>query len=425
MAVDRSPAIRAGVRRPRTLDAAWAAALRDAWRALAVTRVIVLVAGGVAVALWGLSGRVDGFDPASLTHGFGAVGDPVTATFARWDSVWYLAIAHDGYGADPARAAFFPLYPLLVRGGGAVLGSDIAAGVLVSLACFGAALAVLWRLTALEMDAPAARGAVWVMALFPMSFFFGAVYSESLYLLLSLGAFWAARRGRWAWAGTLGALAAGSRSTGLVLLVGLLLLGVRRGDRRRWTVDRGVAWLALVPVGVLVFCAALAIDGGSFTAPLQAQGLWMRSFAWPLAGVWDGTVAAWDGARQLLSGSRAPVYFPVAADDPFSVARINLLLWAFLVAAVPAVVGALRRLPLAYGAYAVCGLALPLSYPVAPQPLMSLPRFEAVLFPLAMWAGWWLTRPRRARLVRPAAAVAGALALAGCTAQFATWHWIA
>ena len=51
----------------------------------------------------------------------------------------------------------------------------------------------------------------------PMAFFFSAVYSESLYLALSVGLFLCARNGRWMWVGVLGALAGATRSTGLVL----------------------------------------------------------------------------------------------------------------------------------------------------------------------------------------------------------------
>ena len=101
----------------------------------------------------------------------------------------------------------------------------------------------------------------------------------------------------------------------------------------------------------------------------------------------------------------------------------NLMLFAFAVAAVPAVVGTFRRLPLAYGAYVVCALALPLSWPVAPQPLMSLPRFEAVLFPLFMWLGAWTADVGRLR-GRVVLGVSAA-GLAGFTGLFATWHWVA
>ncbi len=63
----------------------------------------------------------------------------------------------------------------------------------------------------------------------------------------------------------------------------------------------------------------------------------------------------------------------------------NLMLFAFLLVAVPALIGVLRALPLAYGVYVLAALALPLSEPVSGQPLMSLPRFLVVLFPLAIW----------------------------------------
>jgi hypothetical protein len=79
-------------------------------------------------------------------------------------------------------------------------------------------------------------------------------------------------------------------------------------------------------------------------------------------------------------------------------------------------------LPLAYGAYVLAALALPLSYPDRAQPLMSLPRFLVVLFPLGIWfAAWLATRPRAQK---PALA-ASALLMAFFGAQFATWHWVA
>ena len=65
----------------------------------------------------------------------------------------------------------------------------------------------------------------------------------------------------------------------------------------------------------------------------------------------------------------------------------------------------LRRLPLAYGAYVLAALALPLSYPVSAQPLMSLPRFLLVLFPLGIWLAAWLVE--RPRLAAPRAGAVG------------------
>ena len=70
----------------------------------------------------------------------------------------------------------------------------------------------------------------------------------------------------------------------------------------------------------------------------------------------------------------------------------------------------------------IAALALPLSYPVAPQPLMSLPRFLVVLFPLGMWlAAWLAARPR----VQKPTLIVSSLLMAFFVAQFATWHWVA
>jgi hypothetical protein len=384
------------------------AAVAEAWRALLVSRLLVCASGAAAAALFGLSARVQLFDPGAVTRPFGPAGNALVAPLARWDSVWYLAIANDGYPAgDPRRAAFFPLYPLLVRAVDAFVGSRIVAGVAVSLACFAVALVLLRRLTALELGPAAADETVWALALFPAAVFFSAVYSEALYLMLSVGSIYAARTGRWAWAGTLGALGAATRSAGLLLVVPLAVMWLARADGRPRRRVRDAAWIALVPAGLAAFCAALALAGGDAFAPLHAQDVWFRRFAGPFVGIWDGTAAAWRGLHHL--------------DAPY--ARADVVLFCFLVLAVPAVLGVLRRLPPAYGAYVVAALALPLSYPVGPQPLMSLPRFLAVLFPLFMWLGAWMADGgpgRRIAVLAPSAA-----GLATVTAVVATWHWFA
>ncbi len=400
-------------------------AIADMWRALWVSRAIVWAAGVVAVLAFGLSGREGDFDPAGLTSPFGATGDLLAAPFARWDSVWYMAISTGGYG-DGAREAFFPLYPLVVRIASVPLRSPLVAGALASTALLAVALVLLHRLVALDFDRRVARNAVLVTALFPMSFFFSAVYNESLFLSLSIGAIYAARSERWALAGALGALAAATRSAGVLLLVPLAILYLWDGGRVRGRSPRPLRadalWLGLVPLGLVAYCVYLKLGGGDALAPFHAQEVWFRTFAGPFAGAWDGVVAGVQGVRQLLSGARDPVFFREAGGDPFVVAHHNIELLGWLVLTVVATIGALRRLPAAYGAYLLAALALPLSYPVGPQPLMSLPRFVSVLFPLAIWLALWMTgRVWRERLV--VAAFAGGLAV--YTGIFATWHFVA
>ncbi len=313
-------------------DSARMAAVRDCWRALWVSRLIVLAAGVGAVAVFGVGRARSAFDPAGTTSGFGWLGNLLVAPVARWDAVWYLVIARHGYRPELAafgtgsRAAFFPLYPLGVRALSELGVPPIAAGTALSLVALAAALYGIHRLSTLELGrlvprsahrGDVARLAVLVTGLAPMAFFFSAVYSESLYLALSVGVFWCARQGRWGWAGVLGALASATRSAGLVLVVPMVMLYLYgpREDRQpdfpdrawwlpRYAVRRDALWVAALPVGVGAYMAYLALAGGSALLPFHAQEAWNRHFAGPYVAVWDGARAAFDGARQLLSFQR-------------------------------------------------------------------------------------------------------------------------
>src|SRR3954468_13654941 len=128
-------------------------ALRAAWRVFWPTRAAVLLVAVFAALSFGpATGGLAAenalkFDTPRLTH---AVADPLLAPLARWDAVWYLRVAETGYGESEARAAFFPLYPLLVRGlavpFGGLAGGVLVAAYAVGLATFLAALTLLHRL---------------------------------------------------------------------------------------------------------------------------------------------------------------------------------------------------------------------------------------------------------------------------------------
>lgn len=424
-------------------DPARMAAVRDSWRALLWSRALVWVVGVGTLLAFGFGPRRGAFNPPGFTRGFGPLGDLLAAPAARWDASWYLVIAHYGYRPDlgsftASRAAFFPLYPLGIRGLSDLGLPPVLAGVLISVVAFALALYGIHRLATLELGSvqsdpgqpSIARLAVLLTAFAPMAFFFSALYTESLYFALSVGLFWCARHGRWTAVGILGALAAATRSTGVLLLAPALLLYLHgpREDRPpdslgflRYRLRRDALWLLLLPLSIGAYMAYLGLRGGDPLLLFHAQHLWGRDFLAPFAGVWQGLIAGFDGLRQLLSGQSQHVYFAPGQGSPTIAAAHNLMLLAFLLLALPALVGVCRRLPAAYGVYVLAALALPLSTPVASQPLMSLPRFLVVLFPLSIWAAAWLA-PRR-RLTR-AVLLASALLMALFVAQFSTWHWV-
>src|SRR5688500_10795324 len=199
------------------------AAVRDSLIALVGSRLLIWAVGVPVYLLVGVGPDVK-FDHSQLTQSQGPVGNALIAPAVRWDSNWYVDTAVAGYLREDRQPVFFPLYPLLMRAVGTLVGSVLVAGILISLVAFFAALVMLHRLTERELGRDAARRTVFLLAFFPFALFFSAVYTEALFLALELGAFWAARRGRWAWAGVLGALGSATRNTGALLLPALLVL---------------------------------------------------------------------------------------------------------------------------------------------------------------------------------------------------------
>ena len=386
------------------------------WSRLAIWAAAVL-------AFLTLEGRVHPqsarFDDPSLSHDLGAVTD----VWSRWDSVWFLRIAEHGYGqASPAGAgpAFFPLYPLLVRGLGWMLGGHyVLAGILVSLAATLVAFLLFHRLAEERLGVDGARRSLLYLALFPMTFFLLAVYSEALFLALVLAAFVLAERGRWAGAWVATGLAVVTRLTGVALVPALLVVAWRRGER-----SHALRSFPIVPALAALYPLALWRLVGDPLAFAHAQRLWHRhlSPAGPFGGIWEGLRAAWAGVEQLGSGSHTHRYWPgVANMDPMRVAVVNLASFVCLVLFASLAVVAWRRFGAAYGAFSLASLALPLATPSTQWPLQSYPRLGLVVFPVFLALGALGGRPR----LHTAIVSISALLLGVALTQWVLWEWVA
>jgi hypothetical protein len=349
-----------------------------------------------------------------MSSGLGRVGNVLAAASIRWDSIHYLQIAHHGY-ASAGDAVFFPLYPILLAGLGAVVGSDALAGILISLISFAAAFVLLHRLTELELDRRAADATVLLLAFAPMSFFFTAVYTESLFLALSVGAVYAARIERWPLACSLGGLAALTRVTGVLLIVPLALLYVRQRGR----LDRQLAWVLLVPAGLVAFLGSIAAGGSSALAPFQQQAANSRAFTGPLDALAASVRAAAHGAGAIVAGTEH-IYGP-SLSSQFGPGAQSIFLLGVLALSLIALVACVRRLPRCYAAYSLLALFVTVWSPVAEQPLKSFDRYALTIFPLWMAAGAWLSERRLTRAV----VMITAPLLALSTIAFARWSFIA
>ena len=340
--------------------------------------------------------------------------------WARLDSVWFLRIAGEGYDDPSFTPAFAPLYPGVVGAVGRLLGGHyVLAGTLVSLIACAAAFVLLHRLARLRLDLEGATRSVLYLALFPTAVFLGAVYSESLYLALTIAAFLLAERGSFLGAGAVAGLAALTRVGGLALVPALAILAWRSRDR-----PRALASLAVAPAMWLLYPLVLWLDIGKPLAFVEAQrDGWQRELSpfGPLGGAWEGLVAGWNGLRQLRAAPGVDYFPDVTGASPLYAAGLSLQHLAFLVLFALLTVVAWRHFGAAYGAFAVLSLAIPLSSPADDYALLSLPRFGLAVFPFFLALAVLGARPR----AHAAIVGSSAILLGFATVQWALWQWVA
>ncbi len=147
-------------------------------------------------------------------------------SWAGFDGVHYLTIAEKGYIGTGLVQAFFPLLPfVLLYLPKVFLGGYNTLLIGLSLTNFcSLLLGVMWYFFVREeRGSGAARWSLATLFLFPTAFFFGALYTESLFLCLVLAVFWLARSKHWAWASLFLGLAAMTRVVGILLLPAVIV----------------------------------------------------------------------------------------------------------------------------------------------------------------------------------------------------------
>jgi len=357
----------------------------------------------------------------------------------HWDGTWYVTVATEGYtSAHSANAAFWPLYPWLMELGVQLTGwTPETIGYLISNVAFYFALHFLFRLVTLDFNPTIARRTLWAIALFPTAFFFTAVYTESLFLMVVAAALLCARRGDWLLAGLIGLLAALTRSAGVMLLApfGVLFLQQFGWSVRRWFPNAAAA--ALPALGPVIFGWHLTTRNLGFFDWADQQWQWNRFSATPWR-TFDCTLNGCTadvrqfGATQQLEVQQVDWgwigqlrdnlnwTFITSTEFRFRFGESHVLELVVTVLAIALVVVGLRLVPLYYTAFVIPALLVPLFTPSSVNPLMSIPRFVLPLFPLFVVAAL-LIRNRKPGWVL---AAMSSLLLIILTMQFALWYWV-
>jgi hypothetical protein len=362
------------------------------------TRLPVLLLGALAVVIVGT------VPPPAAEAVWRVSSHEVANLLARWDTFFYYTIATDGYHWNPDlfvhyNVVFFPLYPMLMRAGGALVGGhQLIVGLVISLAAFAGALVLLYRLALLEIGEDHAWRVILLISTFPYALYFSAVYTESLFLLLSVAAFYAMRRGRLGWVAVSGLAAGLTRPNGfwLALPLACLALWPRDHDRAAARPPVSVPLALLVStlpvVGLVIFSSYLQLRFGDALAWLHGQ-------------------AAWGVPLMLRRGAPDPGRLPGEA----AIKPIEVIVWIGNISAFVAAVRAIRPISKRFGPAYGIWIAVNIFPPVAAHLFISLGRFTAVLFPFFFWLA---IRVPRDRVIRLAGAFAAGQAL------FAIWFFL-
>ena len=302
----------------------------------------------------------------------GGMLDTMAKLWNRTDAPHYQGIAQNWYvteGDPRLHIVFFPLYPLLTKLFNFAVGNYFASAMVVSNLCAIGAGIMAYELAALDMERKDALFASTLLSVFPGSFFLAAPMTESLFLLLSLSCLFCARKKKYLLAGGFGALAAFTRSVGLLLTVPVFIEALTDHFRNKPLSSRaiasrlgGTAMIALGTAGYLLINRA--VTGSAFTFLTYQSEHWSQQL-----GPFFGTAAYQTDLllKNIITGD---------AKMAYGLFLPNLLCaFGFLVLLLPS----MKKLRPSYSGYSLVYFAVTIGCTW----LLSGPRYLAVCFPLA------------------------------------------
>ena len=323
----------------------------------------------------------------------------------QFDAGWYYGIATSGYNYVPGQQssiAFFPTYPMAVRGLGDLLGDYQVAGSLIGVGS-GAAAVVLfgawvWR----RLPRAGALTAIAVLMVYPFALYlYGAMYADSLFLLTALGAFMLLERRMYWLAGLVGALATAGRPVGIAVAVGLVVRMLELVAQ-----DHGTSgWRGILGAitSVRWRAAGVAVSGTGLLA--WTVYLWLV-FGNPLAFVAVESAPGWNQGVGPHTWFKI-TYLGTLIKGPYSIALVLTLQGLACLAAILLLRRVWRRFGWGYTAYAVVVLVIPI---LGTKDFMGTGRYVLVAFPVLAAAGDYLATSS-VRWLRPVTLVVCGLLL--------------
>jgi len=301
--------------------------------------------------------------------------------WANFDGVHYLTIATDGGYFHGSDGRFFPLYPFVARFFILIFGTRVLFGPVsffsafyVANGAFFLALFVLYKLIRLDYSEKTALQTILFLLVFPVSFFFGSLYSESTFLLLSVSIFYLLRKYKFFFATILSMALLVTRVIGIAIIP-ILIYEMLHYDKHifikenflkhKKKIVQHVLLILLVPAGLLVF-------------------IWFNQHFWG-----DPFFFLHAQEHVVIGRSAAIVFFPQTVfryiKILISVSHQELAWWisllelsSFFFAAILCIYAFIKKIPPSYIFFSLFCFLIP----TQSGTFNGLPRYVSVLFPL-------------------------------------------
>ncbi|PIS41885.1 MAG: hypothetical protein COT25_00635 [Candidatus Kerfeldbacteria bacterium CG08_land_8_20_14_0_20_42_7] len=275
----------------------------------------------------------------------------LTRLHPHWDEYWYLSVVQRGYfdsqDALFSNAAFFPLYPMTISALDVFIHNPIITGVILSSLCL---LLAVWMLYLLVKDfhpkIPPIKPIIYLL-LFPTAFFLVSMYTESMFLFLSITCFYFLLKKNFWIAGIFGFLAALTRITGVFLVIPFIWELYMAYKPKLWRKE--LLSVLGIPLAVIAYFTYLGVKFHNFFLFFKAQADWGRNFSFS--------------------------HFSFLPSSTTSYPPLDMLCVVF---GVVAGVYLIRKIRVSYGLYVLAVIAAT----IASGSLLSMERILLVLFPL-------------------------------------------
>lgn len=324
-------------------------------------------------------------------------------SWLNFDGEHYLSIAYQGY--QPLTYFFFPLFPLLARlfAFGGPLANLAVSGLLVSNMAFLVGLVGLGKLVRLDYEEEVAVTTIFLILLFPTSFYFGSYYTESLFFALAVWSFYLARKSNWFWLGILGGLSSLTRILGLALFPALLVEWWQ-SHRKPWL---SIIWIFLVPLGLVIYMFYLYKATGDPLNFLHTVGIFGAQRSTNFVLFPQVFYRYFFKILPALNYSYLPIVFSTYLEIITATIFLGLSVIAFF------------RTRLSYAVYLSLGFLIP----SLAGSFSSFPRYALILFPGFLLTAIWLCKSSTVIKIVVYLLLFATLAVA--TALFVRGYWIA